>query len=485
MVSLSKRTRLGWILFLLVVTEMPARAQNYYGIQGSWYAGSLGIGNNPASMVNTPFRWDVDILSFQTKYATNGVQIKNYSLLSSPQESQYVLSAGDYRRFAYTDFNINVLNARFALNRRQAIALGMNLRGYAHLITAPYNFIDTLNSTRDFFNLGNFNRRVQGELNNSSWVELFASYGQTIWDHPAYRLNAGITLKASRGISGAYFDLQNGHVARTRHGANDVLYTMRDVNAEYGYSANYDEWKKEKSNRQNIRDFVRDTRGGFSFDLGVEFLIKPQIIPTAFDEDMYYDYDWKIGLSILDIGFNQYKYGLQSRQLSGFYDNITDSLIDERFLNVGSLAEFNDSLQGVVRNIQTPSGLFRVGNPARLVLNVDRFLFNAFYVNANLSVNLSSLSNNPWHVNELNLLTITPRWETRFWGAYLPVQFNRRNQFWVGGALKAGPLLIGIHNWANLFSKNKMANGGGYIALVLRAGRLTPKKLDKQLECPR
>jgi hypothetical protein len=484
MVSLSSRTRLGWIFFLLVVTQIPAKSQNYYGIQGSSYAGSLGIGNNPASMVNTPFSWDVDILSFQTKYATNAVQVKNYSLLSSPQQSQYIFEDGDYRRFGYADFNANILNARIALNRRQAIGFGMNVRGYAHLITAPYNFIDTLSTTRDFFNLGNYGRRVQGDMNNSSWIELFASYGQTIWDRPTNRLNAGITMKVSRGFSGAYIDLREGRVGRARHD-NNVVYTMEDISAEYGYSANYDAWDKEKSSTQNLRNFVTDTRGGFSFDLGVEYIIKPRIIPTVFDEDMYYDYDWKIGLSILDIGFNQYKYGEQSRQLNGFHENITDSVIDEKFLYVGSFEAFNDSLQGVVRNIRRPNGLFRVTNPTRMVLNVDRFLFDAFFVNANLSVNLSSLSNHQWRVTELNMLTITPRWETRFWGAYLPVQLNTKSQFWVGGAVKAGPLLIGIHNWANLFSKNKMANGGGYIALVLRPGKLTPKKLDKRLDCPK
>jgi hypothetical protein len=99
-------------------------------------------------------------------------------------------------------------------------------------------------------------------------------------------------------------------------------------------------------------------------------------------------------------------------------------------------------------------------------------------------VNLSALSQNQWRVTELNLLTITPRWETRFWGAYLPVHFNTKEKLWIGGAVKAGPLLIGIHNWGNLISKNKMANGGGYVALVLRAGKQAKKRLDKRLDCP-
>src|SRR6185312_8013787 len=114
-------------------------------------------------------------------------------------------------------------------------------------------------------------------------------------------------------------------------------------------------------------------------------IIKPQTIHTVFDEDEYYDYDWKIGLSILDIGFNQYKYGVNSRRLTGFNDNITDTVIDQRFLDIKSLASFNDSLGGVVRTIQQPNGMFRITNPTRMVLNVDKYLFDAFYINGNLS----------------------------------------------------------------------------------------------------
>ena len=477
--------RLLWALPAIFLFQI-SYAQNYYAIQGSNYAGSLGIGNNPASIVNTPYSWDIDILSVQVKNATNGVTVHNYSLISSPQKSQYSFDQGDYRRYAYGDFNINLLNARIAINRKQALGFGLNLRGYAQLSTGPYNFIDTLKTTGDFFDLGNYNRKLYGDFTHSSWVEAFVTWAQTIWDRTDNRLNAGITAKVSRGISGAYTTLQNGSVEQTLHG-NTYVYTMQDVFAEYGYSYNYDLWQKQNSTGENLNKFVSNSRGGFSFDIGAEYLIKAAQTGSGFDEDVnsYYDYDWKIGLSILDIGFNQYKYGRNSRVISGFQNNITDSIIDNRFLHVDDLENFNDNLQGVAQNIQQPAGLFRIINPTRTVLNVDHYLFDAFYINGNLSLNLSSLSGSQWRVSELNLLTLTPRWETKRWGVYLPMQFNTKNQFWVGGAFKAGPLLIGFHNWANIFSKNKMQNGGGYIALVIRARKNTQSRLDKRLDCPR
>jgi hypothetical protein len=84
----------------------------------------------------------------------------------------------------------------------------------------------------------------------------------------------------------------------------------------------------------------------------------------------------------------------------------------------------------------------------------------------------------------MNLITLTPRWETRKFGIYLPVQYTSNNRFWIGGAFKAGPLLLGIHNWANIFTSNSMQNGGGYIALIIRSPQNLIKKLDKRLDCP-
>src|SRR5687767_7742207 len=164
MESLFKKGYLVFLALLSLLVHLHGYSQNYYAIQGSNYAGSLGIGNNPASIVNTPYKWDLDILSLQVKNATNGIVIHKYSLFGNPQNSQYSFREGDNRRFADADFNINLLNGRVALNRRQAIGFGVNLRSYAHISTGPVNFIDTLKTTRDFLDLGNYSRKLYGDF---------------------------------------------------------------------------------------------------------------------------------------------------------------------------------------------------------------------------------------------------------------------------------------------------------------------------------
>ena len=66
-------------------------------------------------------------------------------------------------------------------------------------------------------------------------------------------------------------------------------------------------------------------------------------------------------------------------------------------------------------------------------------------------------------------------------GVYLPILFNTKQQLWVGGAFKAGPVLLGTHNLANIFSKNKVQTGGLYLAFTVRPG----KKYDRQAHYPK
>jgi hypothetical protein len=458
-------------------------AQNYHAIQGSSYAGSLGVHNNPASIVNAPFNWDITILGLQEKTSTNAITVYNFSLLSPSGNSMYAINGGDYSRYGVVNLNLNLLNTRIALNRKSSIAFGANFRSYTNLQTGSYNFIDTIGPSADFFRLNEGNTSLNARFTSSSWFELYGTYSRTIYDDQMGRLNAGITLKVSRGVSGAYASV-DGRFTKSVQG-NQSIYSINTANIVYGYSSNYDRWQKGNSNGTNLNNFVGTTQAGASFDIGVEYLVKSQELSSFNDDDNYYDYDWKFGVSLLDIGGNQYKYGLQSRVVSGVKGSITDIALDTKFdSTINSVQTFNDSLS-TIANVNGIAGIFKVVNPMRLVVNVDRYIAGAFFVNAEVSVNMpSSLLKDYLHVQELNMITVTPRWETKKWGVYLPIQYNNRNQFWIGGAFKAGPLLLGVHNWANVFSKTSIQNGGGYIALIIRSRKSTEKNSDKRLNCP-
>jgi hypothetical protein len=460
-------------------------AQNYQAIQGSSYAGSLGVHDNPASIVNTPFKWDVTVFGAQLKSSTNAYTIHDYSILGSPAKSKYEINSGEYSRYARLNANINLLNARIALNRKHAIAFGVNFKSYSNLSTSGYNYLDSVKNTGDFLKINPDNNNFTGNFLSSSWFEFYGSYASTIIDNESGRLNAGISVKLSRGISGAYLKLNNLQYSSNAQN-NTTVYDITNASFQYGYSSNYDRWLKGNTTNQNLNNFLAYTEGGASFDAGLEYLVKTQD-PTSYGNDeSYFDYDWKFGLSFLDIGGNQYKYGVQSRAAFNVKTNVNNLVLDQKFdSTIKSVKTFNDSLSTII-GLGVLGGKFTVLNPMRIVLNADRYITDAFYINATLSINIpTSFLKKYLAVKELNFLSVTPRWETKRLGFYLPVTFNNENQFWIGGAIKLGPLLFGVHNWANIFSKTKMQNGGGYIALTFRAPGNTGGRGDKTLNCPK
>src|SRR6478672_1105362 len=149
---------------LLMGVFYPVAAQNYHAIHGSSYAGSLGIGNNPSSILSTPYNWDLTLVGLQATNSTNIITIHDFSLLSPSKNSSYSINQGDFERKGRTSANLNLLNARIGLNRRTSIGFGVNLRAFGRVRAEPFNYNDSLSSVRDFFNINPTNRPLEGKF---------------------------------------------------------------------------------------------------------------------------------------------------------------------------------------------------------------------------------------------------------------------------------------------------------------------------------
>jgi hypothetical protein len=482
---LMKIGSLGILIGLICTLETAA--QDYQAVKGSPFAGSIGVADNPASILSTPYPWDITVFSTQIKNTTNAISFSDFSYLSQGDTLGYRWANGEKKRYAGIDYNVHLLNVRLDLGKKQAISFGANLRGYTSVSTGKFFYNDSITSINSFLSL-NENNTFKENLVSSSWLELYGTYSKTILDDERGRLNAGITLKAMRGISGIYAQLNGGTVNRSVDNFNGSLtdYSLAAGNAKYGYSANYDYWHSNQSTYQNLKDFVGHTRGGAAVDIGFEYMVKPQYVKIYGDPDDYYEYVWKFGAALLDFGENMYVYGTQSRSAANPNSNATDLALNNKFDNVGTLAQFNDSLATIVSSISAPSGKFKIWNPTRFEFNVDRMLPEHFAVNVNLTLNMSGVAGSQKRLftSDFTLLAVTPRWETKSLGAYLPLQVTTEGRVWLGGAFKAGPLLLGLHNWANLFSKNKLQNGGFYLAIVIKPGKGWKIKEEKKYSCP-
>ena len=458
------------VALLLCAGSDSVMAQNYQAIHGSSRAGgSLTVHNNPASIVHIPFGWDVTVFSIQEKHTTNAFILNNASLLNV-RDVKVASVNGEEKRFIAGNTDIHLLNARIRLDSRQAIAFGVNFRSAFSASTSRGNWQDTIKDLHSFLDINTNNVPFSASARATNWLEIFGSYGRTIVDNGSAIINAGVTLSLNRGLGGGYLGAHN--INYFRSGApGKSKFDFDNADLVYGYSANIDDARDN-----SFRDIFRRSRAGFSLSAGVEYIM------PSFESESEYEYEWKIGASVLDLGFSSYQYSLNSRNAVFNKDNITDSMVESSFENVKTLEEAVDTLTSLAGSSSTPTGNFTIMHPARIVINADRHLQGNFYLNAELTIPVTSvLSDKYLFVKDMNFLAVTPRYESRLLGAYLPVTFNRRQQFWIGGAFRAGPLLLGVHNWANVFGKNKLQRGGFYMALTFRPG----KKREEESETGR
>ena len=126
------------------------KAQNYQAINGSSYAGSLGVGNNPATIVNVPYAWDITLFSMQMKQATNAIVVKNYSLLSTPTNVKVAVQPGEKNWFAYGTQDIHLFNTRINLSSKSAIAFGANIRNYFYVTGSKAKYLDSTKTLGEF-----------------------------------------------------------------------------------------------------------------------------------------------------------------------------------------------------------------------------------------------------------------------------------------------------------------------------------------------
>ncbi|WP_430898215.1 MULTISPECIES: hypothetical protein [unclassified Paraflavitalea] len=470
---------------LLIAGINGINAQGYQAVHGSSYIGSLNALHNPASIVNVPSKWELAIFGVQGKAATNIVRVENFSIFSPASNSEYQFLSGDYKRKANAQANINLLNGRVAIGKNSAFSFGANIRTYNNLKTSGYNFIDTLDNIGQFIDMNTERQPFSLNTVSSGWLELFAGYGRTVYEDAGFRLNAGANLKLMRGVFGNNASLINASVTPVSN-TNPTQYDVRTGAIVHGYSYNFDQWNKNNSNATNIRNFYRYSLGGFAFDLGAELLFKSQAIGSVNDEDSYYDYDLKLGVAIVDIGFNQFKYGKNSVQTSGIRAGTTNVVINQKMAAVDDRAQFNDSLATLVTTMSTLKGFsYKIYNPTRINLNADYFINGAWYINADLTVNVAKfIAGKNLYVKDLSLFSITPRWETNRFGAYLPLHVTQEGNFWVGAAGKIGPLVIGLHNLGYIFSQKSIQNGGFYMALIIKSGGNSENRGDRRLNCP-
>ena len=464
-----------YLTSLLLINCLLLSAQGYQALNGSPYTGSTAVFNNPAAAVQSAYKWDLSLFSLQFKMSTNSLYLQNFTL-AKHDSSALKFTEGLNSHFIHANIDVSFLNFLYKIDKQRAVNFNIRARTYNHIKTLPVNIVDTITSIHSFLVTNRNTPYVDGFVTHAGWLEADLNYSQVLMENSTSKLSGGITLQIMKGLSGAYFKINKLSFLESKN-ATDTTYTFTNGSGGFGYSNNFD-----PGNAGSVSDFLKNSNIGLGMSIGVEYLIYNQGMYTSNTINNNLNYDWKIGASIMDIGANSFKPSTNATQFLNPVSAISDNAVDSKLTHTTSLQGFVDSLRTLFNSSAQVTKNYSISLPTRLIINIDKNLDNHFYINGEMSLNFFSTSGySSLHTRELNLFTVTPRWETIAWGAYLPVQYNTQGQLWVGAAVKLGPLVLGVHN-LGIFKKDPYLNGGGYLLLSLHP--FNKARVLSKMDCP-
>ncbi len=468
------RKLISTVLLMLCIASV--QSQSYLGFLTDNYSGVHGVINNPANIVDSRFKTDINLVGVSAfigndYYGVNFTDIfdENYEIEDEarefPKDKNNLVGNIDVLGPAFM-FNINEKNSIAVYSRARAFFNVNDING-----ETLEGIIDNLDDNINFdVNQGS------AYASAHSWAEIGVSYARIIFNKEQHFLKGGLTLKYLQGLGTAYATGNNLSIdfdANTATGNGSVT-TTGDVS--YGYS----------DNLENDLDEIEVVSGatGVGADLGFVYEWRPDYAEytstdskgnTYMPKDVN-KYKLKFGLSLTDIGAISYN-GTQENY--DFNRTITQN-------------EFEDlDIDELERSYGTPilSDSERATLPTALHATVDWSINKRFYLNLNTDLSLTSKDK----VNAsriANVVSLTPRFESKWFSFYSPISVIQHSGFQWGAGFRAGPLYVGSGSVLSLLISDETKAADVYVGLKVPVYQSRPKDkdgdgvLDKVDECP-
>ena len=186
--------------------------------------------------------------------------------------------------------------------------------------------------------------------------------------------------------------------------------------------------------------YFKSNASTLGFDIGAVYEYNKDGCPHCYNNS----HDLRVGVSIMDIGRLQYTPTKDSQRYrmpaSGVASITMDDLSEEKLKNT-----FVDS--------RATTEKIKVSLPTTLNLSVDYRVARPFFVNLATRFNLTNKSN-AYTAAYANEISLTPRVESEFLGAYLPLTYNQISKTNVGLALRLGPFVVGSNTILSNLTKS-------------------------------
>jgi hypothetical protein len=455
---------------------------------------------NPSLMPNSKLYLDINFLTMDIFAQNNYLYVpggnhntfeafKKYPDFPTNANGKYVL---DYyndksKKKAFVNFRLNGPSAMLVYGNHafaitDAIRSVTSIRGI-EVPTAKFAFEGLDYTPQQNISYKNKNFKI-AEL---TWGEIGLSYAYQYKIKNKDCWSAGISIRHLWGFDGSYLTGNDVDYIVP----NDSTIVINNLDAEYGLI-----------NRTNddITGFGKSgmVKGtGWAFDIGITYTKLRNYTNNAFlsitkpCKSKYLDYDYRIGVSIIDLGAINYKAG----STYSLKTNVQDSIDINPFYQIKTIEAFNNTLSNSLyhNDYQTYSGEgYRIGLPSALSIQYDYHFKNDFYFNATL---IKDFNLYKYHVSRPTILAFTPRYERRWFECQIPVSLYDYTNPRVGLAFRVRNFSIGTDKLGSFFNFNDLSGADLYFSLRVnflkgkcpskyKKYNVQPKKQVKDCNCP-
>ncbi len=484
------------IVILILSTALFGRntsAQTLNGMATGNYAGIAGLNFNPASIVDSRLKFDLNIASGQVYFYNNFLDAKpllfaRRMLQDDPYNSSFAAVKNDLmkpiapppggvvRARQNSEFQLP-LSFMLTTGKRSAIAL--NLRNRYELTVDNLNpltaqmFYEELNEPKLFGVAMNNNGFTNNFMN---WQEVGFTYGRVLMNANKHFIKAAVTAKWLGGNAASYIH------------ADELSVTFKDPATLSMYSPRME---YARTIRADVDLFTR--RGLFSsleaqsvgWDLGFVYEFRGRIGNFKYTDEDYQNrlrrdknkYTLRLGIALNDIGRLEYDRLPLTRDHSANISNWNFSGV-----KANNLREWDTAYSKQVNYIAGADSTFSVRLPTGFIANADLHLFGGFYINAALQRRVENIGKEATtSLFSPEWFAITPRFEGRHFGLYIPLLI-RNNTSQVGATVRLGPLYIGSNNLMALIQNPLVPSADVHAGFRIPIGFGKPTKLAKAIE---
>ncbi|MCC7501009.1 MAG: OmpA family protein [Flavobacteriales bacterium] len=484
---------LRWsIPLVLLFTGTALKAQQNIGLASGNYAGISGAWLNPASIVDSRYKFDMTLFGYESYFANNALLMSNKVLrdrlfskapynASHEQAVNDQLTPLDNLPEKVEGSIVSEIQAPFSFMARtgDGSSIGLNIRNRTGFTVGG---LDRSTAEMLYYNLESPN--LYGVVQDNSgfnfsfmnWMEMGFTYGRVLVRSDHHFLKAAVTLKALAGSASLY--LASDDLKITFDGPDTL--SVQSPLVEYGRTERGD---FDTYQRRNLLNGVEDWAMGW--DAGLVYELRGNIAKGRYldlDNEVKERLDLnkyivRIGVSLLDAG----KFTYTRRALAQDYSaDITGWDISQ--VNASDLDQWDTAFAELVNYVPNGSPTYTHRLPTAIAANIDLHAFGGFYINVGTYLDATGLFKEAsTTLRPTEWVAVTPRFENRWLGLYVPISTSAE-QTRIGATVRIGPVYFGSNNLADQLANEQNPQADYHFGVRFSIGQGKPSALKRRYE---